>query len=154
MNAMEVENKVMLRLSVHCISRQLVEKCSRTGIYYNYMHLYRIISTLHKCGKALIVTCLILYLHINYIYAFYFPLMKFNINKQCCNSVKWKTCEGFIYRLCTSPVNIWRGKMVSWLLCGEVTNKAQTCLPHGEMCVYVYAPHCLSQMTCYCQATW
>lgn len=90
--------------AVHCISRQLVEKCSHTDIYYNYMHLYRIIYILHKYDKTLIVTYLILYLHINDIYAFYFALMESNINKQFIQSNERP--EGFIYRLCTSPVDI------------------------------------------------
>lgn len=50
MNAMEVENKLILRLSVHCISTQLVEKYSHTGHtnYYSDRCLERVNYTLNK----------------------------------------------------------------------------------------------------------
>ena len=76
--------------------------------------------------------------------------MTSNINRHRCTSVKWQTCRlevsfiGCVVVLLVSEEE----KMVCWLVCGEVTNKSQTCLPHGKLsvcvCVCVCAPHCLS----------
>lgn len=47
--------------------------------------------------------------------------------------------EGIIYSMCSSsPV----GFRVCWFVCGEVTNKSQTCLPHGKMCVCMLLAVC------------
>ncbi len=147
-----------MRLSALCINTACREMLLHTLYYILQLHPFSICFSLIATEKTHFLL-IWFYISTQWHLCILFSLKKENKQTALTNSVviqSNKRPEGIIYTLCSSPAGFWGGKMVSWLVCGEVTNKSQTCLPLGKtsLYVYVYAPHCVSQMECFCRATW